>query len=366
MTRWKAIAVAVLVPALVSTVGVPASAGASRVGQLRQIDMERGPHSSVSVTDISDSGYILGRAEDADGVERPIVWRRECDQPITLAVPHESGMRINNRGDVHGGRWIWRDGQLSWFTHPAGQPMAEDFNDRGQVVGRVTAGAVTSFAFLWENGQAEALPTPASANSSARKINNRGEVIGSLVDFETGTTTAVRWWRGTTTVLRVPGRESVRAVDINDRGQILLNADDRAFIWDRGRVTDVMRDRPHATSAGRELTDTGYVLGTADDRPVLWHRGRTIPISSPTGSVQAFFVNDRGDVAGVVHNDLGHGSYGIRAFLWRQGKVYESVPNEGEEPYLAVLGMDRWGRIVGETDGGSIGHHDAVWRPASR
>src|SRR5207245_7914924 len=91
--------------------------------------------------------------------------------------------------------------------------VANDINDRGQVVGESNTSSGSYRAFLWQNGTMTDLGTlPGGTVSSASGINDLGQIVG--VSLNESTTPfvfhAFRWQNGTMTDIRPFTSASVR------------------------------------------------------------------------------------------------------------------------------------------------------------
>ena len=101
-----------------------------------------------------------------------------------------------------------------------------DVNDRGQVVGRADT-SLAYHAFLWEDGAIRELPLPIPVTeySSARGINNLGQIVGAM-SLPDNSSHAFVYSSGVGFDLNslIPGNSGwmlAEATDINDMGQIV-------------------------------------------------------------------------------------------------------------------------------------------------
>ena len=125
---------------------------------------------------MSRSGWIAGRAADAEGVAHAV---------------------------------LWRDGVITRLTIPGATDQASNalaVNDAG--VAAVNAGRpgdITQLrSWVWRRGRATLLPTlPGGGGTQARRINDRGDVVGNAV-AEDGHIHPVLWHRGRITDLGLP------------------------------------------------------------------------------------------------------------------------------------------------------------------
>jgi probable HAF family extracellular repeat protein len=158
--------------------------------------------------DINDAGEVTGVSLTAEGEYHAFVWRRGRTIDLGSLGGDSEGLAINEAGEVAG--WVsdanyTRDAAL-WTRHgrlvdlgTGGGTAAEAvaLNDRGQVVGFSTAPG-ERHAVLFERGGFVNLDARVSAEAhdgSATAINERGQIVGNVVDSPTATgqLVAVMW-----------------------------------------------------------------------------------------------------------------------------------------------------------------------------
>ena len=110
-------------------------------------------------------------------------------------------------------------------------------------------------------------------NNYAQAINHAGQIAGQSDPPGDATTYAVLWQNGAITNLgTLPGDVSSATGDINAKGQVVgascdANFNCRAFLWDKGVMTDlnslIPPDSPLYLYFGAGINDRGEIAGTA-------------------------------------------------------------------------------------------------------
>jgi probable HAF family extracellular repeat protein len=275
-----------------------------RNGQMLDLGTLPGGSSSYA-TAINDRGDIVGYGGiNAYGPEfreftQGIVWRNSGMRsvgalycPCTFNVRYGTSMAfaVSNAGWVVGDSqtnrqtfrraFVWQDAIRPLDVNAAapGDSHAYGINDIHEVVGDAR-----DRAFLVRGGIGRDLGVlPGHATSSARAINNKGQVIGVSADA----------------------------------GGVA-----RAFLWDLGRMRELGTLPGHAASEALAINDASDAVGrsgSADmsqSRAVLWRGGSAIDLTALVGAADwtlssATAINDLGQIVGV-------GSHGgqVRAYL---------------------------------------------------
>jgi probable HAF family extracellular repeat protein len=289
---------------------------------------------------------------------------------------------INNRGWVVGESgqatgeglghaFLWRNGRMRDLGTLGGESSrANGINDRGWVVGATETGGPAVHAFLWRNGRMRDLGTLGGAFSEALEVNDRGVVVGNS-ETASGTIRPFIWYRGVMRELNVAGTSS-SARAINNRGQVTgattrqLGLEPEAYRWQRGRTTFLgTLPAPLPSSSGNDINDRGWVVGSSLTpvtptsgvaHAVLW-RGRQILDLGALGAgySDARGVNNRGWVVGESEQAGGGRTH---AFLWRKGRMIDlgTLIGGGGGSSTASAVNDR-GVIAGTSDGRAV-----IWR----
>ncbi|MES2462603.1 MAG: hypothetical protein V4671_18625 [Armatimonadota bacterium] len=252
-------------------------------GRIRRLSGLR-PSLSAAVGGINDRGEVVGTLSKTTSgavtvVESiAVLWDRNGALRV-LSKPGErsAGTGINQHGQsvgVYIGDWAQTD---QAFLRSGGKAMilgrfnAVGINDRGQVVGSRDRGAVENrrsvgggtMAVLWHNGKRRDLGMGTGSSSEARAINNRGQIVGSIL------------W-----------------------------TDEYAVLWDNGRMRELPSLPAGGSSSARSINDRGDVVGSVTDangvsHAVLWQNGKILRLDQvvklPAGAIfeEAVSINNR-------------------------------------------------------------------------
>jgi probable HAF family extracellular repeat protein len=294
----------------------------------------RGEHKTRPPAAVSNASLLLDK-----GVFRPLP-----DVPGSLLTTHT---RNNNRGQTVGA-------------------YVDSLNPDG-----VAAGIR---GFLMRGGRVTRIDVPGALLTLPLGLNDRGQVVGNWVGQdatvnpvtgETGPTHGFLWEKGRYTKFDVPGATATSPYEINNRGQIVGNYNDRdgaqhGFVLRNGRVTTI--DHPRAAQAENltgtrvnGIDDRGRLVGAWGDEngqihAWRWENGRFTDLEPPGGlQVAANQINNRGQILGVYLD----GRPKLVSFLYERGR-YRRIEAPGRCDTAAV-GINDRGRILiaaaGTTDG---------------
>ena len=219
--------------------------------------------------------------------------------------------------------FLWQDGTMTDLggLDPRFQSYAYSINNRGQIAGgSATADYPFGFfhAVVWEDGTQTDLGRPESASDAlALGINARGDAVGWAA--VNGQVLPFRWSQGAASQLPLPpGSQGAEARKINDRGQIIGQGSNHVLLWTNGAVAE-LPDVPGAVrSDAYDLNDAGVVVGeglmsNSGFVAVRWVRGSSERLPAIAGWTEsnARGINAQGDVAGAAMTPQG-----LRAVVW--------------------------------------------------
>ncbi len=241
---------------------------------------------------MNDHGQVVGGSETADRQSHAFFW--DAGVMTDLGAPGGDGSRansINNTGQVVGvifsdiasGNylskaflWTRGGGMVELGTLGGKESRASAINDRGEVVGTAKTTQGYDHAFIWrpDTGMVD-LGTLGGVSSEARAINEKGEVVGTAKTTQ-GYNRAFVWHPDTGMVdLGTLGGRDSSAKAINNTGQVVGSSEvvwghrweERAFLWDNGRMID-LSSLPEVQAAGWSklydamgINDHGQIVG---------------------------------------------------------------------------------------------------------
>ena len=241
-----------------------------------------------------------------------------------------------------------------------GNSVAYGINDQGEIAGAYnTTTAQRPFRSVRRAGFQE-LSLPADSNGGiAFAINEVGEAAG-YVSGTAGIRPA--WWtrRGEVQVLPGPSNLATKALDLNDRGDIVGvsgSATRSAVLWPRKGGIVTLATLPGFThSEAVSITETGGIAGVATgvggfpdrSRAVFWPAGglaiQDLGVLAGGTDSRARDVNSRGEVVGTSINPQGG-----RAFIWTASTGMRDLNTLVAVPGLVMtdaLSVNRRGDIL--------------------
>jgi probable HAF family extracellular repeat protein len=185
---------------------------------------------------------------------------------------------------------LWSNNTPTTLSSLGGnQSVANNINDKDQIVGWSKTSESLQIATVWEHGTGTALSTPGQINSEAFAINDQGVIVGDIGGGGTAhNIRAVSWINNTLTYLNSTG--SSQAFDINNGNQIVgwsqnNNSGQYATLWENGLETLLGVDGS-TYSYAYAINNHGAIVGsyitedTFDEYAVLWQNGNAVRLSS--------------------------------------------------------------------------------------
>lgn len=260
------------------------------------VDLSRPGQGNSSGADINSKGQVAGLAvfDQASGeLARAFRW-----SPATGMIDLGSfggisfASAINDAGTVvgesevdNGGpfsqtafRWTQATGIAPFGTLPSRFTVANDVDNAGRIVG-ATPFSLTGIphAYLWTATDGLLDLTPGRPErTGATRINEKGLVIGNLIDFPI-TFHGFIWSREAGLLEIGAGQPELNtsAVALNKRGQVVGAFGDHAYVWTRTEgFVDLNTRIAHAPEGlvlieGRAINDSGAIVARANSGLVL-------------------------------------------------------------------------------------------------
>jgi probable HAF family extracellular repeat protein len=242
--------------------------------------------SLVYPADINDRLTVVGTLQQPQDLRFTHAFRwtnGRLETLPSLGGPYSAASAVNATGGIVGSAQtgdgarhavLWRSRQPRdlGLLAQGDYSSARDINDNGDIVGEANVVANGKpQAFLWRGGKMQALPKlPGGATCSPQAINNTGTIIGSC-DLSSGAGHGVIWKNGSIEDLGTLGDENApsTALDINTQAQVVGTSEDegkiRAFLWEKGQMINL--NKLIAPNSGWKLlvasriNDNGEILG---------------------------------------------------------------------------------------------------------
>lgn len=344
--------------------------------------------------DLTDSGYVAGRAYDSNFIARTWIHRNgsstqfagfEGGWGVEPVAVNENGFGVGTAVTPEGtiravlfqpdGTMVDL-GVLEGSDPFFGGSSAVGINNSGAVIGHSDGtietpfGPVyTTFAFVYENGQMKRLDL--GGFSTATKINDAGYVIGTA---ESLGGVAGFLYDGTTIHSFGLGGSSTSVRDVNNSGVVIGSGDVandlewHAFFYQNG-VTTSLHPAGAASSQADDINDAGQIVGTAFidhvqytfDLPqaFLYENGELTliqPLEGHEGTAAAF-ISEAGHFVGTSHDIGFDGSEVTSVFVYHNGVMTRVTPDGINAIPKAV---NNSGHVVGTMTVGGV-EHGFLW-----
>ena len=205
------------------------------------------PGGNSGAHSINNSGQIVGYITGANGQSSPALWQNGNVTDLgTLGGAFGEASDINDAGQIVGGArvsedddstyhaFLWENGVMTDLGTLGGSvSYASGINADGVIVGWASTPDRNEHAVMWKNGRIIRLQEQGHAQSRAYAINSKGVKVGTI----NGAALAqVVWQFRAPQTLPKLGRFRSSVIDINDRGDIVgsvlkQNLHEHAVLW---------------------------------------------------------------------------------------------------------------------------------------
>jgi probable HAF family extracellular repeat protein len=256
--------------------------------------------------------------------------------------------------------------------------FANDINDAARIVGWSqdgTDGAV--HAFSWQNGVMTDLGALGGTESDAIGEGEDGRIVGRVTlpgSCANGGVKGFLWQSGSTTVLpRLPGGCRAEANAINASGWIAgfsygdLDGDGNApqlpVLWRNGTAHPLADDVPNVinglSGTANDVNDKGQVVGQFGDHAFLWENGTRRDLGTLGGPFsEANAINEAGDIVGESHEPQHSLSSPV---LWHDGRIQNLGSLGAKDAFGSAQDINEQGQVVGWSQTIAHERHAFVW-----
>ncbi len=273
---------------------------------------------------------------------------------------------INNNGQVVGhcylGRqqaFLWENGNLialEGLGNTTKTGFASDINDHGDIVGgSYPPGTSRLNAYLYHDGITENLGTLGGYWSSARAINNNGEIAGASELRGINYKHAFSYTNGEMKLITEADQLGYvsDAMGINDNGAIVglfrhqsAGLPYQAFVYQDGVAMPLFGPDGEMLTYAYDINNSGQVVGRAHNGAFIWENGQASYLGSSSSSAKA--INEAGHIVGAdIFENEGNAALFIDGVIYNLNDLL--VPLETGKWILSIASdINDSGQIVGK------------------
>ncbi len=285
-------------------------------------------------TDLNNAGQVVGEAATSEDDSHAFRWENGLMTDLgTLGGAYSYAVAINDGGAVLGiselaafdnHPFLYENGVMLDLGTLGGQdPEVYDINDVGQIAGEIYLDDLGNRAFVWHNGILTTLGTLGGDYSAAACLNNAGQVAGTS-ETANGRYHAFLWDDGAMLDLGTLGGDFSAAVGMNDHGDVVGYASTaegyyQAFLYRDGALINLgSLPGAHDTTAV-DVNNRGQVLIFGGEGPkagrlgmpiAIWESGvltmldELLPPETPWSFWEVRAINDEGWIVGTGSKSL--------------------------------------------------------------